>query len=106
MTSSLPEAPTGGSCCSTAPAEGGRENLLAPAAPAASAQSPAPAGDPAHVAEDWAVCPVMTGSPVHKPTAEAAGLFRDFEGQRYYLCCRGCGPKFDENPAHYAALLA
>ena len=51
-------------------------------------------------------CPVMTGSPVSKATAEAAGLFRDYEGERYYFCCAGCGPAFDADPARYAAAMA
>ena len=32
-----------------------------------------------------------------------AGLFRDYDGTRYYFCCAGCGPVFDANPAKYAA---
>ncbi|GGD83990.1 YHS domain-containing protein [Microbacterium murale] len=54
-------------------------------------------------AEDLAECPVMTGSTVVKADAEAAGLFRDFEGTRYYFCCAACGPLFDADPAKYAA---
>ncbi|MFF9565656.1 YHS domain-containing protein [Leifsonia sp. NPDC014704] len=53
-------------------------------------------------AADLAECPVMKGSIVVKADAEAAGLFRDYEGNRYYLCCAGCGPKFDAAPAQYA----
>ncbi|GMA19229.1 YHS domain-containing protein [Arsenicicoccus piscis] len=81
------------SCCSTTNAEGpvvsadGRENLLG--------------GD-----DDMTTCPVMVGSPVSKSAAEAAGLFRDHEGQRYYFCCAGCGPTFDSAPAKYAANAA
>src|SRR5699024_412969 len=33
--------------------------------------------------DDMATCPVMEGRPVVKSTAEAAGLFRDYEGTRY-----------------------
>lgn len=54
-------------------------------------------------ADDMTTCPVMVGSPVSKKAAEAAGLFRDFDGQRYYFCCAGCGPAFDSDPAKYAA---
>ncbi|WP_437387026.1 hypothetical protein [Plantibacter flavus] len=37
-----------------------------------------------------------------KATAEAAGLVRDYDGNRYWLCCAGCGPAFDADPARYA----
>lgn len=87
------DAPTTSSCCSTsAPnpvaAGHGRGNLLSGGA------------------DDVTTCPVMVGSPVSKAAAEAAGLFRDFKGQRYYFCCAGCGPAFDSNPAKYAANMA
>jgi len=49
-----------------------------------------------------AECPVMPGSTVNKAEAEEAGLFRDYDGQRYWLCCAGCGPRFDADPARYA----
>ena len=52
--------------------------------------------------EDLAECPVMAGTPVVKNDAEAAGLFRDYEGNRYWFCCAGCGPLFDADPAKYA----
>jgi YHS domain-containing protein len=54
--------------------------------------------------EDEAVteCPVMPGSVVVKEEAELAGLVRDYEGKRYYLCCDSCGPLFDADPARYA----
>ncbi len=44
----------------------------------------------------------MPGSTVIKAHAEAAGLFRDHKGQRYWFCCAGCGPCFDADPAKYA----
>lgn len=81
------------SCCSTTSPENpaadadGRGNLLA--------------GD-----NDTTTCPVMVGTPVVKATAEAQGLFRDHEGQRYWFCCAGCGPAFDSDPAKYAANMA
>lgn len=53
--------------------------------------------------DDMAVCPVMEGRPVVKSVAEAAGLFRDYEGTRYWLCCAGCGPLFDADPQKYVA---
>lgn len=78
-----------GSCCSVSPGSAvsadGRKDLLAPPA------------------EGMAQCPVMVGSAVVIADAEAAGLFRDFEGTRYYFCCAGCGPAFDADPAKYAA---
>ena len=79
-------------CCSTnetnpAAENGGRENLLGGA-------------------DDMTTCPVMVGTPVSKKTAEAAGLYRDFKGERYYFCCAGCGPAFDSDPAKYAANMA
>ena len=48
----------------------------------------------------------MVGSRVSKTAAEAAGLFRDYRGQRYWFCCAGCGPAFDADPAKYAAAMA
>ncbi|WP_312182932.1 YHS domain-containing protein [Arthrobacter sp.] len=82
------------SCCGTstpnpAAAGNGRGNLLG--------------GSPA---DDLTTCPVMAGSPVSKTAAEAAGLYRDYEGERYYFCCAGCGPAFDADPARYAASMA
>ncbi|AVL96137.1 MULTISPECIES: YHS domain-containing protein [Microbacterium] len=76
-----------GSCCShnshgSVPADG-RKDLLAPSA------------------EQLAECPVMVGSTVVKADAEAAGLYRDYEGTRYYFCCAACGPLFDADPAKY-----
>lgn len=78
-----------GSCCShnshSAVAADGRKDLLAPSA------------------DELAECPVMVGSAVVKADAEAAGLFRDYEGARYYFCCAGCGPLFDVDPSKYVA---
>lgn len=81
------------SCCGSTPAAApvpseGRDNLLG------------------NGSDDMTTCPVMVGTPVSKQAAEAAGLFRDHEGQRYWFCCAGCGPAFDSNPAHYAANMA
>ncbi|MFF2624092.1 YHS domain-containing protein [Oerskovia jenensis] len=78
-------------CCSTGasnPAGDGTENL------------------PVAASDDMTTCPVMVGSPVSKKAAEAAGLYRDHEGQRYWFCCAGCGPAFDSDPAKYAANMA
>ncbi|KQS98737.1 YHS domain-containing protein [Cellulomonas sp. Leaf395] len=55
----------------------------------------APTGD------DVTTCPVMAGSTVVKAVAEAAGLFRDYQGERYWFCCAGCGPMFDADPDKY-----
>lgn len=49
-----------------------------------------------------AECPVMPGSLVHKQDAVAEGLYRDYEGTRYYLCCDTCGPMFEAEPRKYA----
>lgn len=50
-------------------------------------------------------CAVMAGTPVVKTDAEAAGLHRDYNGQRYWLCCASCGPLFDADPHHYATAV-
>jgi len=62
---------------------------------------------PAHsageqVSDDIVECPVMPGSMVVKAEAEAAGLYRDYEGERYWFCCAACGPLWDADPARYA----
>ena len=78
------------SCCSTSGSvPGGRENLL-----------------DATTGDDMTTCPVMTGSPVSKATAEAAGLFRDYKNKQYYFYYTNCGPAFDADPAKYAAAAA
>lgn len=51
---------------------------------------------------EMAECPVMGGTPVVKADAEAAGLYRDYSGQRYWLCCASCGPLFAADPERYA----
>lgn len=76
-------AATQGGCC------GGSANTAA--APASPEQG------------DVAECPVMAGTPVNKAQAEAAGLFRDYKGQRYWFCCAGCDPMWDADPDEYAA---
>lgn len=55
---------------------------------------------------DLTTCPVMVGTSTSKSTAEASGLYRDFDGNRYWFCCAGCGPAFDADPAKYAANMA
>nr|WP_229741834.1 YHS domain-containing protein [Kocuria dechangensis] len=59
--------------------------------------------EPVQTADATAECPVMAGTPVDKAAAEAAGLYRDHAGQRYWFCCPGCAPAFDADPAQYAA---
>ncbi|WP_129789022.1 YHS domain-containing protein [Promicromonospora panici] len=56
-------------------------------------------------ADEIADCPVMRGSTVVKAEAEAKGLFRDYEGQRYWFCCAACEDPFDADPATYAAAV-
>ncbi|NDK33018.1 hypothetical protein [Nesterenkonia haasae] len=51
---------------------------------------------------DVTECLVMPGTPVIKSEAEEAGLYRDYNGQRYWLCCATCGPLFDADPDRYA----
>ncbi len=48
-----------------------------------------------------AICPVMK-SPIDKKVAEERGLVREYNGKKYYLCCAGCGPQFDNDPIKYA----
>lgn len=57
---------------------------------------------PAQNDETIAECRVMPGTPVVKAVSEAKGLYRDYQGNRYWLCCPGCGPAFDADPAKYA----
>ena len=80
-----------GSCCSTnnTPNDTKTEDLTLTAGPG-------------QVDDAVTTCPVMAGTPVVKALAEATGLFRDYEGNRYWFCCAGCGPAFDADPAKYA----
>ena len=52
--------------------------------------------------DDMTECPVMVGTPVNKAHAEAAGLYRDHDGQRYWFCCASCAPTWDADPDEYA----
>jgi YHS domain-containing protein len=56
--------------------------------------------------DETAECLVMRGNYVNKAEAEAAGLIREHEGTKYYLCCAACGPLFDADPEKYAAAAA
>lgn len=85
------EPQASGGCCGGHSAQ--------PAAPATVNIQTAPVATPDDVAE----CPVMPGSLINKADAEAAGLFRDYNGQRYWFCCAACGPMWDADPAKYAA---
>ena len=77
------------------------------AAPGASNACGGHGPSPADVAQvstaDVAECPVMIGATVVKAQAEEAGLYRDYHGQRYWLCCDTCSALFDANPAEYAS---
>jgi Cu2+-exporting ATPase len=55
---------------------------------------------------DLVVCPVMPSNVVVKSEAEEAGNYRDYEGQRYWFCCGGCGPRFDADPERFVAAAA
>ncbi len=46
----------------------------------------------------------MVGNPVIKSEAEKAGFFRDYKGQRYWMCCGSCVPRFDADPERYATV--
>jgi YHS domain-containing protein len=50
-----------------------------------------------------APCPVMPGRVANKAKAEAAGLYREYDGNQYWLCCAPCGRRWDADPAKYAA---
>lgn len=95
------DAQTTSSCCSTTSAQQVPESL-----PMASSCCGGSAKQQTPTAADTTTCPVMVGTPVVKAVAEAQGLFRDFEGQRYWFCCASCGPAFDSDPAKYAANMA
>lgn len=56
-------------------------------------------------ADEVTACLVMPGTPVIKPHAEQAGLYRDYQGQRYWLCCDTCGSRFDAEPGRYATAV-
>lgn len=60
---------------------------------------------PSDLGDDVAECPVMVGRTVLKSRAEAVGLYRDDDGQRFWLCCKTCGDLFDADPDRYAAAL-
>ncbi|MGQ2914828.1 hypothetical protein RYJ27_01025 [Microbacterium limosum] len=59
--------------------------------------------EPAPGASERVRCPVMPGNLVNPEEAESKGLFRDYEGSRYWFCCADCGPLWDADPARYAA---
>ncbi|WP_413451244.1 YHS domain-containing protein [Georgenia phoenicis] len=50
---------------------------------------------------DELVTCAVTGTAQVKSQAEASGLIRDFEGERYYFCCAHCAELFDANPHAY-----
>ncbi|PZP25686.1 MAG: hypothetical protein DI613_16175, partial [Kocuria rhizophila] len=52
--------------------------------------------------EEMTECKVMASTPVVKAQADEAGLYRDYQGQRYWFCCAACGPLFDADPDRYA----
>lgn len=64
-------------------------------------QGPAASATP--VQTDVAECPVMPGTLVNKAHAEAAGLYRDHNGQRYWFCCAACAPMWDADPDEFVA---
>ena len=46
---------------------------------------------------------LIPGKFANKARADAAGLYREYEGNQYWLCCRTCGRLWDDDPAKYAA---
>lgn len=77
------------------------------AAPAAATTSccggQAMAASTSPVQDDLVECPVMPGTLVNTADAEAAGLYRDRNGQRYWFCCAACIPMWDADPNEYDA---
>ena len=57
---------------------------------------------PVNAGIDTAEGPVMPGQFVVKAKAEARGWVRQYAGRTYWLCCAGCVPKFDADPAKFA----
>ncbi|MFI2563520.1 hypothetical protein [Paenarthrobacter sp. NPDC018779] len=55
-----------------------------------------------HEPDDLAECPVMPGNMVVKSDADADGMYRDYNGTRYYLCCETCVALMDADPSQYA----
>lgn len=104
------------SCCSTSPAPAASADEAAVSTDSSccgTASQGSPEVEAGHRenlivdgGDDMTTCPVMVGNPVSKKAAEEKGLFRDYDGQRYWLCCPGCGPTFDSDPAKYAANMA
>lgn len=52
--------------------------------------------------DDLITCPVMPHNLVNKQEAEELGLYRDFEGERYWFCCSSCESLWDAEPRQYA----
>jgi len=69
-----------------------------PSAETTAAEPPENIGN-AKNAEGKYVCPV-TGDPVTDFSPENAA---EYEGKAYFFCCPGCKPKFEKDPAKYAA---
>jgi len=44
----------------------------------------------------------MPGRLIVKTKAEAENWVRHYAGRTYWLCCAGCVPKFDADPARFA----
>jgi YHS domain-containing protein len=48
-------------------------------------------------------CPVMGGK-VDREKADASdALHVDYQGKRYYFCCKGCKPMFEKDPEKWIA---
>lgn len=46
----------------------------------------------------------VKGTTTSKSQAEASGLVRDFQGERYHFCCAHCAELFDADPDAYSAV--
>ncbi len=59
--------------------------------------------EPAPGASQLVLCPVMPGNLVNPAEAESEGLYREYQGTRYWFCCTECRHLWDAQPATYAA---
>lgn len=53
---------------------------------------------------DELVTCAVKGTTTVRSQAEASGLVRDFESERYYFCCGHCAELFDADPHAYSTV--
>jgi len=58
--------------------------------------------DPSSIDENTQAICTVTGDVVEKQEAEQVGHVRDYNGKKYYFCCKTCVTLFDKNPEKYA----